>query len=61
MKNYNQLEVLLFVKYSFKDHQQKELIKWLGTSLQSSIGKQQELTKKLVLKNLRNTPPIYLS
>lgn len=61
MKNYNQLEVLLFAKYSFKDSQQKQLIKWLGTTLQSSIGKQQELAGKLVIKNLRNTPPIYLS
>ena len=61
MKNYNQLQVILFSKYSFGDLRQKELVRWLGTALQPSIGKQQKIAKKLVLRNLMDTPPIYMS
>ena len=61
MKNYNQLQVILFSKYSFGDLRQKELVRWLGTDLQPSIGKQQEIAKKLILRTLRDTPPIYMS
>ncbi len=61
MKNYNQLQVVLFSKYSFGDLRQKDLVRWLGTALQPSIGKQQKIAKKLVLRNLRDTPPIYMS
>jgi hypothetical protein len=61
MENNNKVQVLLFSKYSFMDRRQKELIRWLGTTLQSSIGKQQKNTKKFILRNLRETPPIYLS
>ena len=39
MKNNNQVEVILFSKYSFKDIRQKELVRWLGTAAQSEIGR----------------------
>jgi hypothetical protein len=61
MENNNKVQVILFSKYSFMDLRQKELIRWLGTTLQSAIGKQQKIAKKLVLRNLRDTPPIYMS
>jgi hypothetical protein len=31
MKNYNQVEVILFSKCSLRDFRQKELVRWLGT------------------------------
>ncbi len=61
MKNHNQVEVILFSKYSATDFRQKELVRWLGTTAQSTIGRQQESTKKLFLKTLRETPAIYMS
>ena len=61
MKNYNQVEVILFSKYTPKDLHQKELVKWLGTTLQSVITSQREKVKKVFLKILKDTPPIYLS
>lgn len=61
MKNYNQLQVILFSKYSFKDMRQRELVKWLGTSAQSAIERQQARVKKLFLRILKDTPPIYMS
>ena len=61
MRKYNQLEVILFSKYSFKDKRQKELVTWLGTTVQSIIGRQEDRVKKLYVGTLRNTPPIYLS
>ena len=61
MKNYNQVVVILFAKYSLKDLGQKELIKWLGTTAQSAIGRQQDRVKKIFLGTLKNTPAIYLS
>jgi hypothetical protein len=61
MENNNKVQVILFSKYSFMDLRQKELVKWLGTTLQSSIEKQQKNAKKFVLINLRDTPPIYMS
>lgn len=61
MENNKKVQVILFAKYSFMDLRQKELIRWLGTTLQSSIGKQQKIAKKIVLRNLRDTPPIYMS
>jgi hypothetical protein len=42
MKNYNQVEVILFSKYSLRDLGQKELVRWLGTIAQPAIGRQQE-------------------
>jgi hypothetical protein len=61
MKNYNQVEVILFSKYSLRDLYQKELITWLGTIAQPAIGRQQEKAKKLFLKTLKGTPAIYMS
>jgi len=61
MKNSNRIEVLLFSNYSFRDIRQKELVRWLGTTAQSAIGKQLSKTKKLHLKTLKDTPPIYMS
>jgi len=61
MKSDKKVAVILFSKYSFADSRQKELIRWVGTTLQSAIAQQQEMTKKLFLKRLKNTPAIYLS
>ena len=61
MKNNNQVEVILFSKYSFKDIRQKELVRWLETTAQSEIGRQLQRTKKVFLKTLKDTPAIYMS
>ena len=61
MKNYNQVEVILFSKYSPGNLHQKELITWLGTTLQPVIVRQQAKAKKIVLKIIKDTPAIYLS
>ena len=61
MKNYNQVEVILFSKYSTTDFRQKELVRWLGTTAQSAIDRQYEKAKKLFLKTLKDTPAIYMS
>ena len=61
MKNYNQLELVLFSKYSFKNLRQKDLVRWLGTTAQSIIGTQHEKAQKINLRTLKETPPIYLS
>ena len=61
MKNYNQVEVILFSKYSLNSPVQKELVKWLGTTVQSAIGSQREKAKMIFLRVLKDTPPIYLS
>lgn len=61
MKYSNQLEVILFSKYSLKDLRQKDLIKWLGTTAQSVIGRQHENAKKIILPTLKGTPAIYMS
>ena len=61
MKNYNQVEVILFSKYSLGDLRQKELVRWLGTTAQSAIVRQHEKAKKLFLKTLKDTPAIYMS
>ena len=61
MKYYNQVEVILFSKYSLNNLGQKKLVQWLGTTAQSAIGRQQERAKKLLLKTLKDTPAIYMS
>ena len=61
MKNDNKVEVILFSKYSFGDFAQKELVRWLGTTLQPVIWQQDDTTKKLFLETLKDTPAIYLS
>ena len=61
MKSDKKVEVILFSKYSFTDSRQKELVRWVGTTLQSAIAQQEEMINKLFLTKLRNTPKIYLS
>ena len=61
MENNNDLEVILFSKYLFTDARQKEQVRWIGTTLQSAIGRQQDKAGKLFLRTLKDTPPIYLS
>ena len=61
MKYSDQLEVILFSKYSLKDPHQKELIKWLRTTAQSIIGREHKNVKRIILPALKETPPIYMS
>lgn len=61
MKYYNQVEVILFSKYSLNDLRQKELVRWLGTTAQRPIRHQHEKAKKIFLRTLRDTPAIYMS
>ena len=61
MKNYNQVEVILFSKYSPRNLRQKELVRWLGTIAQPAIGRQHGKAKKIFLRTLKGTPAIYLS
>jgi hypothetical protein len=61
MKNDQNIEFILFPRFSIKDSRQKELVKWLSTSVQYAIEKQQESTKKIFLTMLQETPAIYLS
>jgi len=61
MKNYNQTEVILFSKYSFTDSRHKELVRWLGTTLQTAIVRQQDKARKLFLRTLKDSPAIYMS
>lgn len=61
MKNSNKLEVLLTPKYSSEKNAHKELLSWLVNILQPVILQKQVAARKLFLKTLINTPPIYLS
>ena len=61
MKNNNAVEVILFSKYSLTDLRRKELVKWLGTTLQSAIMQQHDITRKLFLRTLKDSPAIYMS
>ena len=61
MKHSNQIEVILFSKYSLNDLRQKELVRWLGTTAQTAIQLQHVITKKLHLRTLKDTPAIYMS
>ena len=61
MKNYNQVEIILFSKYSLGSLRQKELAIWLGTTAQHAISRQHEMARKIFLKILKNTPAIYMS
>ena len=61
MKNINKVEVILFSKYSLGDARQKELVRWLGTTLQTAIVRQQDISRKLFLRTLKDSPAIYMS
>ena len=61
MKNNHQVEVILFRNYSLNSWNQKELVRWLRTTLQSTILLQQEKAQKISLRILKDTPAIYMS
>jgi hypothetical protein len=61
MKNNNNIEVLLLSKPSSDESGRIALVKWLTTTLQSVIEKQQEQAKTIFLRTLKDAPPIYLS
>lgn len=61
MKNYNKVEIILFSRYSFKDVRQRQLVRWLGTTIQDAIVVQQGQAKKILLRTLKGTPEIHLS
>jgi hypothetical protein len=61
MKSNNRVEIILFSKYPFKDVHQKQLVSWLGRTAQPAIDRQLSKARKLYLKTLEDTPPIYLS
>lgn len=61
MKHYNNVEVIFLSNHSTTDSSQKELVKWLTTTLQSVLDKQQASIKKMFLRILKDTPAIYLS
>jgi hypothetical protein len=61
MKNNNRVEIVLFSNYSSRNAHQKQLVKWLGTTVQPAIDNQFLKAKKLYLKTLKDTPPIYMS
>lgn len=61
MKNNNKIEVILFSRYFPSNLHQRELVKWLGTTLQPAIREQLERTQKLFLHTLKHSEPIYLS
>ena len=57
----NQLEVMLFPKYLYKDLRQKELLTWLGKTGRSVLCLQNEKAKKFNLRGFKDMPAIYLS
>ena len=61
MKYSNQLEVILFTKYSLRDLHQKALVRWLGTTAQTVIARQDQRAKRIILPTLKGTPAIYMS
>jgi len=61
MKYNNQVEIILFSRYSIANVHQKQLVRWMGTTVQTVIGKQQERAKKIFLSTLKDTPAIYMS
>jgi len=61
MKNNNNLELILFSKFPLRDPRQKELLKWLTTTMQSVIIKQREWTWNRFFWILEDTEPICMS
>ena len=61
MKNTNKVEVLISPNYSPENRAHKELLSWLVNILQPVILHRHIIAKKIFLKTLINTPPIYLS
>ncbi|HEX2628763.1 MAG TPA: hypothetical protein VHM26_07125 [Chitinophagaceae bacterium] len=54
-------DVILFSQYPFADPRQKQLVKWLTTTVQAMIVRQEKRTKKVFVRILRDTPAIYMS
>jgi hypothetical protein len=61
MKHYNNVELIFLLNHLTTDSSQKELVKWLTTTLQSAIDQQQGSIKKIFLSILKDIPTIYLS
>ena len=61
MKSYKRVEVILFSRYHFTNVRQKQLIRWIGTTLQAEIERQERIAEKLFLETLKDTPPIHMS
>jgi hypothetical protein len=61
MKSDNNIEVILLSKPSVTNSYQKELVKWLTTTVQPAIAIQHATTKKLFLRILKDTPAILMS
>lgn len=61
MKNSNKMEFILSPKFTFEKKGHKELLSWLINVLQPVVLQKQLTSRKLFLKELVNTPPIYLS
>jgi len=57
----NQLEVMLFPKYSHNDQRQRALLMWMAKSARPVLGLQNERSKKLRLTTFKEIPAIYLS
>ena len=57
----NQLEVMLFPKYSSNDPRQIALLMWLAKSARPVLGLQNEKAKKLRPRTFKEIPAIYLS
>ena len=57
--NANSLEIILVGEG--RGRSQKLVVEWLTKNLFPLIVKQERDTKKLVLKTMTDTPPIYLS
>ena len=57
----NGVEVIVLSNLLPAHWSQRELIQWFTMMLQPTIDKQQERTKRMHLKNLTDTPAIYLS
>jgi len=61
MKYNNTIEIILPSKFSSAYWEQKDLVKWLTTTVQSVIVKQQVRTKKIFPGTMKDTPAIYMS
>jgi hypothetical protein len=61
MKKDNNIEVILFPEFFLASPNQEALINWLTITVQPVVVKQQELTKKLSLRTLTDSPAIYMS
>jgi len=61
MERNKQVEVIFFPKYSLTNLSHKQQVRWLGTIAQSAIELQNKTAKKLLIRNLKGSPAIYLS